>query len=318
MFGPNVRSANVVQGSFDNPSTDGFIVPADFTGGQLEGLAGLWVSQWMGLGASVPQQDCALLSLLADYIDQASSAGPLTMWVPQIAYQSGTTPPTYSLNGYQSFSFKGSDGSWDQSTVSIFLTLLASGGHFVAISASSDLPENTSMQAFDQYFNANGLTSRHDPGNSHYTSLTNITGTYYLDIEQDFAPADCGLILSFLLGRTVNSLFPANGTYNTFFQLEGWQNSLTSQWHSADYETFQQTLWNISTYGACAYSEKRATTIFLAPPGWTPVVYQITRMMPYVGAYATSNGDPQAWLDTAVVTIPSDAPALPRRYYEPG
>ena len=65
--------------------------------------------------------------------------------------------------------------------------------------------------------------------------------------------------------------------------------------------------------------------MFLAPqasaPGgqqWTPQVYQTTRMMPYVGAYATGsypNGKPQGWLNTDVVTIPSTAPTLPAAYY---
>ncbi|CAE6703322.1 hypothetical protein R75461_06292 [Paraburkholderia nemoris] len=77
---------------------------------------------------------------------------------------------------------------------------------------------------------------------------------------------------------------------------------------------YQQTLWNISTYGASAYSEKRATSIFLAPAGWTPQVYQTTLMMPYVGAYANSNGTPQSWLNTSLVTIPPGAPPLPSRY----
>ena len=110
----------------------------------------------------------------------------------------------------------------------------------------------------------------------------------------------------------MNNLLAGAGTYNTFIQLEGWQAGGSR--HNADYATYQQTLWNISTYGASAYSEKRATSIFLAPAGWTPQVYQTTRMMPYVGAYAQSNGSPQGWLNPSLVTIPADAPALPSRY----
>ena len=38
----------------------------------------------------------------------------------------------------------------------------------------------------------------------------------------------------------------------------------TNKRHSADYDTHTKTLWNFSTFGACAYSEKRSTPIFLA------------------------------------------------------
>jgi hypothetical protein len=170
------------------------------------------------------------------------------------------------------------------------------------------------MQAFDSYIGASGIATSIDIGNSHYASLVNTTGRYYLSVGGDFAPEQCGLILSFLYGRTVNNLLAGAGAYNTFIQLEGWPAG--GDRHNADYATYQQMLWNISTYGASAYSEKRATSIFLAPPGWTPQVYQTTRMMPYVGAYAQSNGSPQGWLNTALVTIPASAPPLPARYVQ--
>jgi len=253
-----------------------------------------------------------LLDALKGYIGGAASNGPLTLWVPQIAYQPGSNPAVFELSGYLAFPFVDAGGNWIAANVGTFLALLAAGSHLVAISASSDLPAGVSMQAFDSYMGASGLTTSTDIGNSHYTSLLNTTGRYYLSIGSDFAPAGCGLILSFLYGRTVNNLLASAGSYNTFIQLEGWQAGGSR--HNADYATYQATLWNISTYGASPYSEKRATTVFLAPSGWTPQVYQTTLMMPYVGAYAQSNGTPQGWLDTAVVTIPAGSPALPSRY----
>jgi hypothetical protein len=234
------------------------------------------------------------------------------MWVPQIAWQAGSDPAVFSLTGYRAFPFVDAQGNWNAATLSAFLTLLAAGSHLVAISATSDLPAGVTMQAFDSFMGASGLATSTDIGNSHYASVVNTTGRYYLSVGNDFAPANCGLILSFLYGRTVNNLLAGAGTYNTFIQLEGWQAGGSR--HNADYATYQQTLWNISTYGASAYSEKRATSIFLAPAGWTPQVYQTTRMMPYVGAYAQSNGTPQGWLNTSLVTIPADAPPLPSRY----
>lgn len=54
--------------------------------------------------------------------------------------------------------------------------------------------------------------------------------------------------------------------------------------HGADFETHMATKWNISTYGACVYSEKRAATVFLHRPGVAPVRQANTVMYNYVGA----------------------------------
>ena len=313
LFGTGTRDVAVVTTAYGNGAPNGYIEPADFTGGQLSRFAAQWTRQWLDGGShpECPQQDAALIGMLANYMTSAASNGPLTMWVPQLGYQAGSNPSVFGLEGYTAFPFH--DGSqWNAASVAAFTNLLAAGAHFVAISATDDLPANVSMTAFDQFFAAAKLPTRHDIGNSHYASVTNITGTYYLDISDDFAPENCALLLAFLAGRTVNDPFASRGTYNTFIQLEGWQAGSTR--HNIDYDTYKQTLWNISTFGSCPYSEKRATTIFLAPQGWTPQVYQVTRMMPYVGAYANSNGTPQAWLNTALVDIPADAPALPSRY----
>ncbi|MPW22438.1 hypothetical protein GCT13_37840 [Paraburkholderia sp. CNPSo 3157] len=313
LFGENTRNAAVVTGAYENAAPDGYVEPADFTGDQMQAFAAQWAQQWIngGTNPACPPQDAALIAMLARYVSSAASNGPLTMWVPQIKWQAGTNPSVFALNGYRAYPFSNGN-SWNAASVTAFVNLLAAGAHFVAISAIADLPAGVEMKAFDDFFAASGLPTRHDPGNSHYATVTNITGTYYLDVSADFAPENCGLILAFLAGRTVNNPLAGPGTYNTFVQLEGWQAG--TQRHGIDYDTFKQTLWNISTFGACPYSEKRATTVFLAPQGWTPQLYQTTRMMPYVGAYGNSNGTPQAWLNTDVVTIPPDAPPLPSRY----
>ncbi|WP_431227107.1 hypothetical protein [Burkholderia contaminans] len=314
MFGSNVRTAAAIQSAYQSTGPLGYVPPADFTGGQLAGFVAQWVQRWQSGAAYgvLPAADAQLVDALKQYVSSASNAGPLTMWVPQIAWQAGSDPAVFALTGYRAFPFVDAQGNWNASTLSAFLTLLAAGSHIVAISATNDLPAGVTMQAFDSFMGASGLTTSTDIGNSHYASVLNTTGRYYLSVGSDFAPANCGLILSFLYGRTVNNLLAGAGAYNTFIQLEGWQAGGSR--HNADYATYQQTLWNISTYGASAYSEKRATSIFLAPAGWTPQVYQTTRMMPYVGAYAQSNGSPQGWLNTSLVTIPADAPALPSRY----
>ncbi|WP_157510948.1 hypothetical protein [Frateuria sp. Soil773] len=313
MFGQGMRDARVVTTAYGHPAPDGYVLPADFTGGQMAGFTALWAGHWLGQGGACPPQDAALLDVLARYVATASAAGPLAMWVPQIAWREGTSPSVFDLAGYRAYPFM-ADGQWNAATVQAFLALLAAGAHFVAVSADKDMPTGVATAAFDTFFTGAGLPTSHDIGNSHYATVTNVTGTYYLSVGDDFAPAGCGLILAFLAGRTVNDAFAAKGTYNTFIQLEGWQAG-TSR-HGADYDTYKKTLWNISTFGSCPYSEKRATTIFLAPPGWTPQLYQTTLMMPYVGAYANANGSPQGWLHTELVGIPADAPALPSRYRE--
>ncbi|PCE33065.1 hypothetical protein [Burkholderia ubonensis] len=314
MFGNNVRTAAAIRAAYQGTGPLGYVPPADFTGGQLAGFVAQWVQRWLN-GASytvLPDADAQLVDALKQYVSSASNAGPLTMWVPQVAWQAGSDPAIFALTGYRAFPFADAQANWNADTLSAFLTLLAAGSHLVAISATRDLPAGVTMQAFDSFMGSSGLTTSTDIGNSHYASLVNTTGRYYLSVGSDFAPRNCGLILSFLYGRTVNDMLAGAGTYNTFIQLEGWQAGGSR--HNTDYDTYQQTLWNISTYGASAYSEKRATSIFLAPAGWTPQVYQTTRMMPYVGAYAQSNGTPQGWLNTSLVTIPADAPPLPARY----
>ncbi|MDI9654524.1 hypothetical protein QM306_40740, partial [Burkholderia cenocepacia] len=84
-------------------------------------------------------------------------------------------------------------------------------------------------------------------------------------------------------------LLAGAGTYNTFIQLEGWQAGGSR--HNADYATYQQTLWNISTYGVSAYSEKRATSIFLASAGIvTSDVFSQPCGVPFDCAYAPTYG----------------------------
>lgn len=323
MFGPNMRDGSAITAAYNQTATP--YVPADFTAGQMGRIVDTLYRCW----TSGDGTDWPIVQFLMNYIAPPSTNNQpiLTMWVPQIAYQANTSPSSYNLTSYVPFSFGSyaADGSvsWNATNVRTFLQTLAGGAHFVAISASDDFINqsipNTGRDLYSA-FTASDLARRSDPVNSHYATLGNDTGWYYLNIDEDVAPQDCGLILSLLFGRTVNGVGAGTpGTYNTFMQLEGWQaEGLGNTWHNADFNAYSQSLWNTATYGALPYSEKRATTIFLAPPGWTPQIYQITRMMPYVGAYASGtypNGSPQGWLDPSLVSISVSAPALPARYY---
>lgn len=327
MFGPNMRSSALVEAKYNQVVTP--YAPADFTGGQMASpLAQTLLNVWMGVPNIGTSTDVAIINFFKGQFGPYNGNPPLNLVVPRIAYVANSNPSAYVIEGYDTWPFMGTQGSnyvWTSSVVQTFLTLLLSGAHFVQIGADEDY-QNMGMAnpGRDLYsaFRNSGLTQRGDLGNSHYcdTAPINTTGEYYLDIEQDFAPPGSGIVLSLLFGRTVNSLSSTVGTYNTFMQLEGWPaHGLTGgNWHMADYNAYKESLWNISTYGACPYSEKRGTTVFLTPPGFGVQPYQTTCMMPYVGAYATGsypNGSPQPWLNTAVVSAEPGWPALPSKYY---
>ncbi len=321
MFGPKMRAESLIPAAFDQGTIP--YKPADFSGGQIGKIVEALEKSWNdGSGPDSP-----ILNFLKNYIAPAGTAPLMQMWVPTLGYIQKTSPSAYRLGGYRPFALASRAGNavaWNRDAVHDFLQLLVGGAHFVAVSATADFTNQGLPYATrDLYslFRESGLPQRGDPTSSHYGSLANVTGQYYLDIKSEDAPPGCGFLLALLFGRTVNSTAGAKvGTYNTFMQLEGWPaNGLGNTRHNADYEAYKKTLWNTATYGACPYSEKRATTVFLAPTPWTPQVYQTTRMMPYVGAYASGkypNGKTQGWLDTGLVTIPADAPALPQKYYD--
>lgn len=316
LFAKPVRSKDVVRDANAPMDARGLVPGADFSGGQMARLLQFWVAWWTSGGGNppetLPRTDAALLSALRGYIEKAAGTGPMVLWVPQLRWLPGAQPAVYRLEGYRAWHFVDGQGAWRPDAGEVFLSLLLQGAHLVAIHADADLPAGTRVQAFDDWFASTGLPRRKSIGNSHYAGVVNTTGRYYLDVAGDFAPRDCGLLLAFLYGRTVNSELIGRGSYNTFMQLEGWQAGVDR--HNADYGIHVDTLWNISTFGASVYSEKRAGAAFLAPPGWQPQVYQTTRMMPYVGAYAVSDGQPQSWLHTGLVVVADDAPALPARY----
>lgn len=316
LYEDGVRDVAVIRSAYgDTDAVTGLAPIADFTGGQLPRTADLWLSDWMS-GAPVedsplPADDARILRLLKKYTATAANNGPLVMWVPQLRYRPGTEPAAYELLDYRAFPLM-RNGDWVPESVSAFLSLLASGAHLVAICAQRDLPAGVTLQAFDRVLNDSGLPARDHPGNSHYAGLVNLTGRYYLHANAEFAPEDCGLLLALVTGRTVNSSLIGPGAYNCFIQLEGWQ--AISKRHNADFSSHEKTLWNVSTFGASVHSEKRGTSVFLAPAGWTPRPYQTTCMMPYLGAYGLSATHAQGWLRTDLVSVAADAAALPQQY----
>jgi len=340
MFQLNIRKPDGVQHWFDQAA----VLPyqaADFSGNQLSlgretpplPLVQTMLNLWPGVVTSpvTTSPDYPLIQFLADFLvpsPASTSTPPLVMYVPEFSYQGyynsgGVTGPIYQLTGYQAYPFAGTGGDrFDISNVQTFLQLFLGGAHFVNIQAYRDFqninpknpPPNTGRNLYtlfqDQFPDNNTMTGRHYCiGNSHYTNTVNTSGWYYGNQMGEWASSGCGLLLSLLVAKT------ADNQYNTFMQLEGWP--ADGDWwstrslsggarHGQDYAAYNQSLWNISTFGAIPYSEKRGTTIFLAPPSWIPSIYSDTYMMPYVGAEKK-----QGWLKTQLVSVPSGTPSRP-------
>jgi len=339
LYGPNVRQFSLVSTKFEQPPTTEIWQPADFTGGQLTATGGVVDTLFKAM-ANNTGADGKILRFLANFLVPASLQG-MNMWIPALRWggMTGTSPslPAYELRGYDLYrlsqGFQG-PARWQESApyLKIFLSLLVSGAHFVVISADADydnqgVARSTYGSLLEAFVNS-GLPQSQDPGNSHYTDvLLNVSGKYYLDIGGEWAPPGSGLMLALLFGSTVNKPYKllTSGGYNTFLQLEGWQASVPySKRHKTDYNAHEQSLWNFSTFGASPYSEKRGTTIFLAPPQWVPTVYSNTFMMPYVGAYPVTlvygtppvkvGPKPPRWFDSSVVSVQAGTPAAPAQY----
>lgn len=269
--------------------------------------------------AHCPSTDKVLIEFLAGYI----LANPtLFLCVPQLTrtsshisnsykyvYQNAgySHTPFFTNNAWNYGEFTSSGGTtkgpYAHATVADFLMYLYVGAHFVVPSASSDNGGSSAIHNFysavNSTFNilAGGMDWSWDKFNSHYSAAAwvNTSGYYYLNIHTDSEPSNNPLLCAFLVGKTADS------SSNTFFQLEGWQNHFpyAGGWHAKDYDSYKATLWNYSTFGACVYSEKRSTPIFLAGPNFSLTLDQATHMPAYVGAGA---GTVQNWMNPELLT----------------
>jgi hypothetical protein len=319
LYTPEVRdygavNDHIVEGklfhSFADPKSRGLILKA-------------WLAAWQESQgdpfdardfANCPETDGKLLAFIAAYIKRYS----LRLCVPDLEYVGLRTghQAIYRITSddrkWHSFRFL-RDGSWQyggfddrgamvdeggNKVVARFLKLLYHGAHTVIISSASDL----GGQGLDDFrvslsttFLPQGLI-RSDPGNSHYTSTVNLRGLYFPVVDSDTLPRYNPLIVAFLAGYT------ADFKTNVFTQLEGWQARVPptdgGPRHHADYQANKDTLWNFSTFGACAYSEKRCTPVFLADDRFDLEIRQDTHMPHYVGA-----GSRQGWMDVDLLEI---------------
>jgi hypothetical protein len=324
LFQTNVRTDAVVRQCYDQRDAVPY-TPADFTGGQMETLLAVMLDQWPTYKPNPTQTvDGPLIRFLADFIAPRDGA-PLTLWLPKFAYQGYSDKkdakgPIYQLTGYRAYPFHDArDRRFDWDSVKAFLRLFLGGAHFVNIQADDDFKAvkapNTGRDLYERFKSAfpddkKNPTGRHDCiGNSHYTGTVNTDGWYYGNQMGEWAAPDAGLLLALLVGRTDGK------TSDTFMQLEGWP--ANGDWwsdgsvsggerHGQDYEAYKNSLWNISSFGASPYSEKRGTTIFLSPQSWVPRIYADTYMMPYSGARKK-----QKWLKSELVSVPPGTPKTP-------
>jgi len=286
----------------------------------LSQLLNVWDPASAAAGGPAPQpSDISLIRFLRNYIGDPTGgniaagaafppmANAYELYLPVVAYDGmlATRQKLRLLNYLPVALSAPGGGAWLLPGVTLLLDLLAIGAHVVVIHAAPNLPGGLGYApaSFFDLFNAQlGAQSRAALTHSHYTGawgLTNIGAalTFPGLVNAETAPIPCPYICAFLTGRTAYAAL--GNPYNTFFQLEGWPTTGITNLpgrHGADYAAHTASLWNISTYGASLYSEKRGTTVFLAPQTWNPAPQAGTIMMPYAGA-----GTPQGWLDTSLI-----------------
>jgi hypothetical protein len=265
--------------------------------------------------ARCPKTDRKLIAFLAGYIKDHD----LRMVKPKLTATDDYEPGDHGARlrvyynaGYESLHFLSggewnygevhsndplqiSKGSYAEDTVVNFLFRMMCGTHFVVPSTKGDQKDGNGFTSFQTAFSNASLTERRTL-TSHYAGLVaNTSCLNYLDIEKDEEPSSNPLIAAFVLGPTTDL-----GGGNTFFQLEGWPirggNPLSGR-HKQDFDTYKATLWNISTFGACAFSEKRSTPIFLARSKFDTTIHSDTQMPHYDGA-----GSKQGWMHTNLLT----------------
>lgn len=254
--------------------------------------------------SSCPESDRRFLGFLGEYLQRNA----MTLWVPRLTQQGtfantakGKTyqAPRYRVNTWRQYHLSSTaTGSWIIENVRRLIKLFAAGAHFIVLHEQGDTgvaSENFYTEfgkTFGAYwFNPIGAFLNTAIGHSHYRHHGSggpvpslFTAYGYPKITGERAPSRCPFICSLIVDTTawktqldIDRLLESGESepyYNSFFQLEGWPGTYVSGRlglsgrHGADFATHQATIWNISTFGMCPYSEKRGTPIILAPRGY--------------------------------------------------
>lgn len=302
LFTTQVRDAGVNQ---LDPDIAAGALKYDYADSNSQSLIlGGWLAAWQYLAGlpydpaaaqRCPEQDLQFLQWFVPYI----ADNQLCLAMPTLSLEpGGASPPIYRSTGYTASPFV-SAGTWNQDTVQRFLGLLYYGAHIVVVCASADRNGGNAVANLGSALSASGLPTRHDLYNSHYGLSGGLLGTYYApqgaptpslsqrDVEtfaSSSPPGQEPLIFSLLTGPT------AATDPNYFLQLEGWpaQDVLLptpgGARHNADYQANISLYWNFATYGACVYSEKRSTPVFLCNSAFNLAIDPSTGMPSYVGA----------------------------------
>ena len=248
-------------------------------------IGGAFVNPRLGTPTAglVIQSDIDLIAALARYVQ----GNNMSLFVPDIVNAGlANGIPVNTIQGYDS---RVLDATLVANTPRIrhLLMLLATGAHIVVLTDPDDVGPNVIPPFWEQFqddADVKGVPLRVAGPldtyagtaymHSHYSGaggLTNIGAAYAYPntVTSTGTPTLCPFVCSLLAGCT------SHNNENTFFQLEGWPGTLITCFglfgaHSQDFAAHNATKWNISTYGASPYSEKRGTTVFLAPAAWVP------------------------------------------------
>lgn len=225
----------------------------------LDKLESIW-SETCDL-STASLSDYKLVTFLKKYITYNN----LFMFKPKLSYLgteklTGEQRAQYSLDSYEKLNIL------DREYRKEFFKLFLAGSHFVVVQKGEDSKEGK-IKSFVNHLK-NQLKTSYAFSHSHYTSFYSLFGLYYPHALND----PKAIIKSFLTDTT------AFYKGNSFFQLEGWpaykmpygQSKRDIVRHRVDYNVHLESKWNISTYGASIYHEKRGTAIFLAPENWNP------------------------------------------------
>jgi hypothetical protein len=303
LFSPGVRNTAALQSAFKEGK-----LSVAFTS-EGDKILEIWQAAFLpnqsntDIQKHCPAKDQILMRFLSGYLGTYG----LAMFVPQIKLAKLTSggQPIYALQGYTRFNFQ-SGGQWDPAVVRQFLQLFMVGAHFITIHSPQDVPHGYPpvRSLYEAFKTSLHGSTDDDPADSHYAKITSLRGIYFPRITSEEAKNPASFTSACLVGPTIQGLDLPHNT-NTFMQLEGWPETRIAGIipnphgrHAADFATYLASLWNISTFGACAYSEKRGTAIFLAPPSWPAEVNPSTIMPPYAGATT-----PQPWLNKSLIEL---------------
>ena len=321
LFDPDVRTLAPAQAAVD--AGDANFLYCDDNSASL--ILQSWLAAWQqSVGDSYdahaynrcPSGDRTVIAFLASYIKSHS----LQMAVPDLdATDQYYTIDGHSLrqfrnNGYSWRPFIGSNGHWNygeiyssdplrlsngsdpDDTVVSFLYHFLRGAHFVVASTDGDQSNgngfNTFLDAFVDACTCQSTVS------SHYADHVNLTCQTYPAISGESEPTSHSpLVIACMSGDTTVNY--TDDHQNSFFQHEGWpaQGLTGGDRHMDDYDHHKATLWNFSTYGGCAYSEKRCAPLFLGRSTFSLSLHSDTKMPHYDGARTK-----QGWMQTDLMT----------------